>query len=242
MSLIPMLMIVCAAIPFTPLTEADLMSFLREFTPESMDPMMISLVEQVYDKSAGLLSLAVIITVWSAGKGMLALMRALNTMHGVAEERGYIHLRLVSSFYTIMVLLVLIVTLGLGVFGNYFKNLLIRHFPILTGLLSRLVHLRFLVVLLLITLAFTLIYTYIPNRKVKLVYQVPGAVFVALAWNIFSYAFSIYVDHFNSFSAYGTLGTVMLFLLWLYFCSYIMLLGASVNLYFKPMTKALVHR
>ena len=239
LSLIPILLIICAVLPYTPLSEADLMRIVIDITPASVDPMVVSLVSQVYDKSKGILSVAIVITIWSAGKGMLALMRGLNVTHGVEEERGYFRLRILASFYTIMVLLLILINLILGVFGNHVLHFFMSHFPILKNVFFFFEEFRILLVLLLMVLAFTLIYTYIPNKKLKIRQQIPGAVFVAVAWNICSFGFSIYVDHFNMFSAYGTLGTIILFLLWLYFCSYIMLIGANVNLYFKSMIQYL---
>ena len=135
LSLIPILLVICATLPYTPLSEADLMRIVIDITPASVDPMVVSLVSQVYDKSTGILSAAIVITIWSAGKGMLALMRGLNATHGVEEERGYFRLRILASFYTIMVLLLVLVNLILGVFGNYLLHFLMRYLPILKNVL-----------------------------------------------------------------------------------------------------------
>ena len=235
LSMIPVLMLLCAAIPFTPLTEANLMMILTEIAPDSMDPMMVSLVSEVYDKSAGILSFAIIMTIWSAGKGMLALMRALNATNGVVEERSYLRLRSVASFYTVVVLMAILITLCMGVFGKQIFTFLLKKFPILEKGISFFSHFRFLFVLLFLVLAFTLLYTYIPNKKMKLLYQIPGAVFAGLAWIICSFGFSLYLEYFNTFSAYGSLGTIILFLLWLYLYCYILLIGANINGYLKPL-------
>ena len=82
-------------------------------------------------------------------------------------------------------------------------------------------------------IAFGAIYTYIPNTKISFKKQIPGAVFVATGWGSFTFGFSLYIEYFSSFSGYGTIGTVILFLLWLYFCSYIMLMGAVINWFYN---------
>lgn len=234
LSMVPILMIVCAILPFTPLTEARLMMILMDIVPKSMDAMMVSLVSQLYDKSAGILSIAILITIWSAGKGMLALMRALDAINGVVEERGYFRLRVVASFYTVVVLVAILVTLCLGVFGKQIFTFLMKKIPLLEVGIRFLGGLRFLFVLIFLVIVFTLIYTYVPNRKMRLIYQIPGAAFAALAWIACSLGFSLYVDRFNAFSAYGSLGAIILFLLWLYLYFYVLLIGASLYGYFYP--------
>ena len=237
LSLIPVLMLICAALPYTPLREANLMRIMQEIVPGSMEAMMVSLVAQVYDKSAGILSFAILMTVWSAGKGMLALMRALNATSGVMEERGYFRLRVLASFYTVVVLAALLTTLCLGVFGKQLFLFLEKKVPLLAMGVRFLNPFRFMFVLLFLALVFMLIYTYIPNRKSRLLNQLPGAVFAGLACNICSYGFALYVEYFNPFSAYGSLGTIIIFLLWLYFYCYILLIGANLNTYLSLLYK-----
>ena len=83
LSLIPALMLLCAVIPYTPLTESNVMSALTQISPDTMDPLVVSIISDVYDKSVGLISVTAIGTLWSAGKGVLALMRGLNAINNV---------------------------------------------------------------------------------------------------------------------------------------------------------------
>lgn len=232
LSLIPMLIMMCTIIPFTPLTEDNLLKVITDITPRAFDPLLISLVSQVYDKSAGILSVAALATVWSAGKGVLALMRGLNAINGVDEERNYFLIRAVASFYTIIVMIMLVITLIISVFGNVIVELLVSHIPHVGLLINGLMHLRFIVVWILLTAFLTLIYTYLPGKKRKLSYQIPGAAFSAIVWSAFSWLFSAYVDSADSVTAYGTLSVIILIMLWLYFCIYIVMVGAYLNRYF----------
>jgi len=231
LSIIPILIIICSLLPLTPLTEAGLMKIITDLTPDRMDPMAVLLIEQVYDSSSEALTVAVVITLWSAGKGILGLMRGLNVIHGTTEHRGYFRLRLLSSFYMVIILSVTVVTLGLSVFGNWVFTAVLQKVGLSRELPGLFVRFRFLFIWLLLTVAFTLMYTYLPDKKLKLRGEIPGAVFSAVAWNLFSFGFSVYVEYFNSFSAYGRLGTVTIFMLWLYFCNYLFLLGAQINRY-----------
>ena len=77
---------------------------------------------------------------------------------------------------------------------------------------------------------FLLIYKFLPNRRTKLKRQIPGAVFAAIGWMIITWIFSVYVDVFQGFSdMYGSLTTIVLIMLWMYFCMYTILLGGVVN-------------
>ena len=78
------------------------------------------------------------------------------------------------------------------------------------------------------------IYQFLPNRKSKLRYQLPGAVFTAVGWCGASLLFSVYMDIFKGFSnMYGSLTTIVLIMLWLYVCMYVVLLGGEINVFAK---------
>ena len=206
------------------------MTVCMSLVPKKMNPWIQGLIHQIYNKPKGILPMTLFITIWSAGKGMLALMRALNRIHDVLEERGYLKLRIISSFYTVVMLIILIITFVLGVFGRNILKWLIENTIGVMELSSRLIScISFLIITFISVLAFSGLYTYIPNKKLSFKSQLPGALFVAAAWAIFTFGFSLYMECFSNFTAYGTLGTIVLFLLWLYFCCYIVLLGAVIN-------------
>ena len=87
-----------------------------------------------------------------------------------------------------------------------------------------------------------LIYKFLPNRRDTYKRQLPGAVFSTLGWMVISWVFSVYVDVFKGFSSmYGSLTTIMLIMMWMYFCMYIILIGAYLNRYFRPVNRVLVN-
>ncbi|MGN1148557.1 MAG: YihY/virulence factor BrkB family protein, partial [Lachnospiraceae bacterium] len=239
LSLVPMLIMICTIIPFTPLTEENLLNGITEFTPDMLDPLMISIISDVYDKSAGVLSVAAFATLWSAGKGVLALIRGLNEINEVEEKRNYFLLRSIASFYTLIMLVILLLSLGLNVFGNVLLDMILAKLPKTRLLFDFFMHFRFLAVWLILTILFTALYTYIPNKKLKFRLQIPGAVFSAVVWSIFSWGFSIYVEATDSFSTYGSLSMIIIIMLWLYFCIYIIMIGAQINRYFGPAYRLL---
>lgn len=231
LSIVPMLVMVCTILPFTPLTEENLITAITDIMPELIEPLAESLIAEVYEKSAGILSIAVLATVWSAGKGVMALMRGLNVIWEVEEERNYFVVRLVSSFYTIVMLLVMILSLVIMVFGNQLVELSLYRLPQLQSLISFLMQFRFVFVWMVLTLLFAMVYAYIPNKKQRVREQLTGAMFAAISWSVFSWGFSLYVDVAGANSIYGSLSIVILVMIWMYFCMYLIMIGAYVNKY-----------
>lgn len=234
LSLVPMLIVICTVIPYTPLTEENLLMAISGLVPEKIFPLAEGLVQDVYEKSAGILSVAVIVTLWTAGKGMLALMRGLNAVGDVKETRNYFWVRVVASFYTALMLIMVVLCLFVMVFGNRFVDMLLYKMPQLQPLVALLMHFRFLAVWIILMLVFAAIYAYVPNGKLRFREQIPGAAFTAIGWSAFSWGFSLYVD-WTDYSVYGSLALIILVMLWMYFCMYIILVGAYLNRYVQPL-------
>lgn len=236
LSLIPMVMLICSIIPYTPLKESDLTRAVQ-LLPTTISPLLSSLIASIYDNSFGIMSTAAIVTIWSAGKGVLALMRGLNAMNSVVEDRNYVLQRIIASFYLIVFLITIIFLLIVMVFGNLLADTIVRHVPQMEDLFALLLHFRGLFSWCVMILIFAVMYTYIPNCKLKFSHQIPGAVFSATTWSIFSWGFSVYVQHFNGFDMYGSLTTIVIVMLWLYFCFYLFLIGAHINRFLAPFRR-----
>lgn len=242
LSLIPALMLLCAILPYTPVTKANLMYLAREITPDAMDALLVSIISDVYDKSVGIISVTVVATLWSAGKGVLALMRGLNAINDVEENRNYLLLRIVASLYLILMIFAVLLSLLIMVFGNSLIRLIEGFVPQTSYLFDILIHFRTPLVWAVLTVIIALMYAYVPGTRQGFKIQLPGAVFAAVAWSIMTWAFSLYVDEFNGFTMYGNLTTIIILMLWLYAAMYIILAGAFINRYFKPAFQFFIGR
>lgn len=234
LSLIPMMLLISSILSFTPLLQKSDLQMAVQLLPPSIAPFFFSLIESVYGSSFGVVSVAAIVTVWSAGKGVLALMRGLNAMNGAVEDRNYVVQRLIASFYLIVFLVAIVFLLIVMVFGNLLSGLIVRYIPQTEGLFELLLHFRGIVSWLVMTLLFAAVYTWVPNCKLRFKRQIPGAVFSSTTWNVFSWGFSIYVSQFHGFSMYGSLTVIVIVMLWLYFCFYLLLVGAHINRFLAP--------
>lgn len=229
LSLIPIIILLCSLLPYTSLEKSDLLRGVAQVMPMPLVPVMSGLIDSLYNSTVGVTSVAAVVTVWSAGKGMLALIRGLNAMNGVVEDRNYVFQRILASFYTIIFLAVILLSLVLMVFGNTLVRVLGEHIPMLNGIVGLVMHLKPLFSWGILTAVFMVIYAYMPNVKQKPKSQIPGALFAAVSWNLFSWGFSIYIEKFNDFGVYGSLSTIVVIMMWLYFCMYLLLVGAHIN-------------
>ncbi len=234
LSFIPFIILLLTLIQYTTLTRADIYGAAQVIFPDSMNGFVIDIINEVYSKTAVTVSLSAITAAWSAGKGFLALMRGMNSVYDVEEQRNYIILRFRSAIYTIVFVVSIILSLVVLVFGNSIHRAAVVHMPFLAVITGMILKLKDVVAIAFFTLVFMLLYKFVPNRKARLLSQAPGAVFSSVCWYLFSIGFSLYVTYTPGLSnMYGSLTTIILVMLWLYFCMYIILLGAEINSYFE---------
>ncbi|BDF32969.1 putative ribonuclease-like protein YfkH [Lachnospiraceae bacterium] len=229
--LIPIILLMITMVQYTPVTKADVMTAVIQVFPSSVDSLITSIVNQVYNQSTGIIPVTVVVALWSAGKGVLAMTGGLNCVYNCRETRNYIFLRIRATLYTVMFILVIIFLLVLSVFGNTLNIFIAEHVSILSRLADWLIRMRVYITPVVLMVFSLLIYKFLPNRKDSLKKQIPGAIFAAIGWMIVSWIFSVYVDLFKGFSdMYGSLTTIVLIMLWMYFCMYSILLGGEINI------------
>ena len=242
LSFIPFIILLLTLIQYTTLTKADLLSVVQVIFPNSMNAFVIGIINEVYSKTAVTISLSAIMAAWSAGKGFLALMRGMNSVYDVEENRHYIILRFRSAIYTIIFVISIILSLVALVFGNTIHHMALEYLPFLAVITGVIIRLKDIVAICFLTLFFMFLYKFVPNRKARMYSQAPGAIFSSVCWYLFSIGFSIYVDYSPGLdNMYGSLTTIILIMLWLYFCMYIILLGAEINSYFEEQFRSITH-
>lgn len=236
-AILPLLMLALSIIGFTPLSTEDFINALQLIVPTSLRPLVTYLAESLMTASATALSVSLVATLWSASKSMLGLLDGLNAIADVEDTRNFIFKRIICMGYILVLILGLMVNLGLRVFGHHILELLERTAPGLAQIFSSLMELRGLTLFAVLALVFLLIYTFFPNKKMKVLQQIPGALFTSLSWLLFSLLFSIYVNQAATTSLYGSLTTVILAMLWLYFCMYLVFLGAVLNNFWPDLLR-----
>ena len=238
LSSVPFIILLLTVLQFVPaVQQSDLLYLLSRLLPIEVQPLVYTIIGEIYFKSsAALLSVSSIVTLWSAARGMQGIERGLNRIIGCPKRRGYVISRLINSGYTIVFMAVCAMSLALLVFGTVLQNLALRFLPFLRFLSPYLISLRSILSLIILAVFFTGLYTFLPYEKMRLKSQLPGAVFSTVCWILFSFAFSLYFKYFSRFSTmYGSLASVAVLMLWLYFCICILFMGAEINFHLSRM-------
>ncbi len=232
LSAVPIIVVISSIFPYTSLSEEIIAEYIVRFLPETTRQYLMSLIRYVYTHNAGMLPVAIFIAIWSAGRGMLSMIRGFNEIYGIEEKRGYFRLRLIASLYTIVLLTGIIFSLVVLVFGQSIYQVFLVNVPVLREVLGLVLKVRYVLAVLMLSVIFTFLYKYVPNVETTLRKQFFGGFLAALSCTVFSYCFSVYVDNFNDFSSYGSINIVIIIMLWLYFTMYILLYGAYIGSYF----------
>ena len=232
LSFIPFTILLITLIQYTGLAPQNLFDIISKIVPESMSEMVLGIIQEVYSKSIGTVSISIIFVIWSAGKGLFALNKGLRTVYKTDYDKKYsdLFLRVRTFFETILFIFLIVAGLVLLVFGNSLREILqnnlgeIENYNLLSRILTDVgfVFATFII--------FLLLYKYMPRRKATFKSQIYGAVFGAISLNVISYIFSKYLYIFKGFSlTYGSLTTLMLIMMWTYACFYTVFLGAELN-------------
>ena len=136
---------------------------------------------------------------------------------------------------TFILILVIVVLMALLVFGRKIQGMLVEYAPIVAVITEIILEIRMVILFFILIFFFMFIYKVLPNRKATLRSQLVGAVGCSIAWYIFSFGLSVYVNYFNGFSLYGSLTTILLIMFWLYISMYIFLVCGEVNNVFEVL-------
>lgn len=240
LSIFPFLLLFLNILGMTSITSKSIISLLNTYAPDTIKPLLIQIIEELYTHVSGTaISIAAIVAIWSASKGVLSVMFGLYEISKIHQNRNYFISRFISMMYTVLFVFSIIITMVLLVFGNSIFNLLISLLPFLKEISALTLILRYLVSFLILTIFFIIIYK-IANFKLTTIRKtLPGAMFSSLGWLVFSYVFSIYIDNFSNMSyMYGSLTAFIILMLWIYFCIYILFIGAEINKKLYPETEA----
>ena len=164
-SLVPILVLTCSMFPYTGLTERELINLIEASTPIIFNDFLETLIYQIYDSTAGVITVSIIATIWTAGKGIMALIQGLDTVNEVREERNWFQLRFVSAFYMLVMLVSLLLSISVIVLGtDVFRRVLIYLKVDVSVLKTFLTKPRLLYTFIILSLVFAVFYTWMPYR------------------------------------------------------------------------------
>lgn len=233
LSLFPSILLFLGLLRYTDYDVGDLMNLLEGILPQSLLPTVEALLTVSYSHSTGaVVSVSVLAMLWSASKGTYGLLQGLNAVYGIEDRRPYWRIRGISIVYTFLFLVGLVATLVVHVFGNAILDYLwmTTHPPIMR--LLSLIDLHLILLLLLQSVLFTVIFALLPGKRNGIRASLPGALLASVGWSVYSRLFSVYVEYFTAYTnIFGSIYAIALGMLWLYFCISILFYGGAFNRY-----------
>lgn len=212
----------------------QLFTILGEVMPRSaFDLVQKTLTEVTSNATCGKLTIGILITLWSASAGIDNMRGTLNEVYNLKETRSWFREKLTSLLLTLGLGVLILITLGLIVYGSQTLDALL---PIDSPYI--LIALEWILVMCLLLLAFAFLYNFAPNHDpFKWKWISPGAVVGGILWILFSFAFRLYLRYFDSYAAtYGSLGAMIILMLWLYLTALVVLIGGAINAIFDEKT------
>lgn len=227
----PFLIFLITVLNYTPLTDEDIISGLISVLPNEAAVMVNQiLTDTLKANNQTLLSFGMIATLWAASRGVMAVIRGVNKAYGVDEKRSFLLTRSMSVIYIFIFVSVIILTFSLVVFGKHLGTLLFEWLHISYEFEYVWTMVQYAIPLTVMIVLFIFLYKTAPNEKVAWKEVLPGALFSTFGWLATSTLFSLYVTHFANYSkTYGSIGGIIVLLLWLYISSIIVLLGGELN-------------
>jgi len=240
LSIFPLLLFIVTLIGYFPLDDGMIIEMLSDYLPADVVQMIEqNLTQIVNNRSGSLLSISILGTLWSASNGFNAITRSFNKAYQVETKRNFILGRLVAIGLMLTIVLAIFFALLLPVFGKVLVEFLSTYLPMPEGFLKSWNTLRWVSSSIMFFIVFYLLYKLAPNKKFREHYVLWGTLFATFSWQITSYAFSYYVETLGNFSiTYGSLGTVIVLMIWFYLSGIIITTGGVINAVFTERRKS----
>jgi membrane protein len=231
LALFPMLIFLTSLVGFLPGLREAIFTGLAKFVPgEAMRLVSETISDVTRRRSSGLISFGILGALWAASGGVTAVMGTLNTAYDAREERSFWKVRLIAICLTVLLALLVVGGTALIMFGDRFAVWLAAQlgmgttFTIVWGIV------HYLMGLALSFLGLELIYYFGPNVEQDWKWITQGAVFAVISLVFASLLFSLYLRFAPDYSAtYGSLGAVVVLMLWLYLMGAVILIGGEIN-------------
>lgn len=235
LSIFPFLIFFLNVVGHTSLAIENLLDDWIIVLPTETQTLLYKVIDEIaISSSETLLSLSIILALWSGSLGISAIIRAINKAYNLNRKRNYIRLKLLSLLFTVALVALLMIVLATLVFGEVIGNAIFTYIGAINVFYRIWKNSRKIIALSAMIIIFALLYKYSiaprERRYIKLVHTLPGAIFATIGWIIASGIFSFYVNNFANYSkTYGSLGGVIVLLVWLYITSIMIVLGGEIN-------------
>jgi len=212
--------------------KTELFDYLRQIMPNSVFVLVRNTVEEVAaNSSSGKLTLGLVATLWSASSGVDAIRSALNSIYELRERRNWFKTKAQSVVLTLVVTILAGIGLTIVFYGWQLAQRAFESvgLPITSPFI--LVGIQWISILAVMLFACEVIYNFLPDfRKFQWIWLTAGSMVAIILWLLLTGGFRLYLNYFNSYDkTYGSLGAVIILMLWLYLTALVLMIGGAIN-------------
>ncbi|TCI44595.1 MULTISPECIES: YihY/virulence factor BrkB family protein [unclassified Exiguobacterium] len=231
LSIFPGIIFILALLSFFDITQASFQEQLNNLAPGSAATEFLSgIFEAIGEPRGGLLSIGAILAIWSASKGVERLINMAIHAYGEDNERNFFVSKGIALGLTFLLGVGVLLLIISNVFGSQIIGFISDYLPISGAEVVLINVFRYVLTTVILILTLSIFYKIAPQQHVFWKSTVPGAIFGVIAWQLVSLGFSLYVSNFGNYdSTYGSLGGIIVTLLWLQLTGMIILIGSEIN-------------
>ena len=229
----PSIIVFFTLIPYIPIDgfQQTLMEIISNVLPPSTNSATFSTLEDIINNQrGGLLSIGFILALYFSTNGMSSLIQAFNSSYHIRENESIIKHQMLSILLTIVISALVFLTIILIIFGKAAIVYMIDYQLINENKLVLLNAAKWVILIFMLFLGITTIFNLGPAIKSQIKIFSPGAILATLFIILTSIVFSYYIDNFSQYNKiYGSIGTLIIILLWIYFNAIFLLIGFELN-------------
>ncbi|NVN95046.1 MAG: YihY/virulence factor BrkB family protein [Bacteroidetes bacterium] len=234
LALFPAIIFFFTLIPYLPISnfQTTLFEILQTFLPtNAFETVKSTISDIITNKRSGLLSVGFIMTLYFATNGVNAIIDAFNQTYHTVESRSWIRQRLISIFLVVILSVLLIISISLITFGSFILKYLVNHSVLKSQLtIYLLLAGKWIVLLAMLFFSVSFLYYFAPAKKKTFRFISAGSTLATFLILIITLGFNYYVANFSKYNAlYGSIGTLIIILMWIYFNAIILLIGFELN-------------
>lgn len=231
LSIFPALLVIGNLLPMVGINAKTVLAYLQTLVPPTVYSFIRPLILDFLQRgSGGVLTTGALIALWSTSQGIAAFQRSVNHAYGIAENQNPISNRVISFIWMIVVIFIIFVIMFLYGVGEQFLKWLQPFLHFNRQYIYLFSSLKWPITFLVIFVALTLLYYFVPNAKVGLRFAACGAFLVAIFWLWLSKMFGLYTVLFaHGVIGYKTIGAFIAMMVWLDFSGYLIMMGAAIN-------------
>lgn len=233
LSFFPFIMLLAIFASKISFMNADIVGYILNLVPDGLEGYMADIINDVVSINVQSFTVVtVLISLWSAAKGMQTLSKGLNKIYGVEETKNFFIARLLCSLYTLIFMILCLTAMVLHVFGSQIGHRVMDAYPSLAKATLLILSLKNVFTFLIIFIFLLLMYYKLPNRKGHVRHELTGAAIAALIWMLMTGLFSLYIRYAAKTSKmYGSMTSLAMIVIWMYIGMQIVLYGAQINYY-----------